>query len=258
MTKLSSNVTVRRVRVRGGHFKFRALRLDAGNFSWGSEVRVAGGGRRGSARLTHEGQCPGCTLVGEFSAGVAARAAERQRSVPPALCPTPLAHPPPPNPPPPPPPPLLSPQAVTRKTRILDVVYNASNNELVRTQTLVKSAIVQVDAAPFKAWYHSHYGTDVGVKKRAGDAAAAKAAAEAKAAEPEKKSNHAARKLRARTAGGKGGKLDPAMDDQFATGRLFASVSSRPGQCGRADGYILEGKELEFYTRKMAKKKGKA
>ena len=37
-TKLSSNVTVRRVRVRGGNFKFRALRLDSGNFSWGSEV----------------------------------------------------------------------------------------------------------------------------------------------------------------------------------------------------------------------------
>jgi Ribosomal protein S8e len=57
-TKLSSNVSVRRVRVRGGNFKFRALRLDSGNFSWGSE-------------------------------------------------------------------------AVTRKTRVLDVVYNSSNNELV-------------------------------------------------------------------------------------------------------------------------------
>ena len=37
-TKLSSNVTVRRVRVRGGNFKFRALRLDVGNFAWGTEV----------------------------------------------------------------------------------------------------------------------------------------------------------------------------------------------------------------------------
>lgn len=34
----------------------------------------------------------------------------------------------------------------TRKTRILDVVYNASNNELVRTKTLVKNAIVVVSA----------------------------------------------------------------------------------------------------------------
>ncbi|KAK9861436.1 hypothetical protein WJX84_011989 [Apatococcus fuscideae] len=58
-TKLSTtNVTTRPVRVRGGNLKFRALRLDSGNFSWGSE-------------------------------------------------------------------------AMTRKTRILDVVYNASNNELI-------------------------------------------------------------------------------------------------------------------------------
>ena len=28
----------------------------------------------------------------------------------------------------------------------MDVVYNATNNELVRTKTLVKNAIVQVDA----------------------------------------------------------------------------------------------------------------
>jgi len=92
-TKLSSNKTVRRIRVRGGNVKWRALRLDTGNYSWGSE-------------------------------------------------------------------------AVTRKTRILDVVYNASNNELVRTQTLVKSAIVQVDAAPFKQWYLQHYGVDIGRKKK--------------------------------------------------------------------------------------------
>lgn len=57
-------------------------------------------------------------------------------------------------------------EAITRKTRILDVVYNASNNELVRTKTLVKSAIIQVDAAPFKQWYHTHYGVDIGRKKK--------------------------------------------------------------------------------------------
>ena len=49
--------------------------------------------------------------------------------------------------------------------------------------------------------------------------------------------------------------LDPQLDDQFATGRLYACISSRPGQCGRCDGYILEGKELEFYSRQLAKKK---
>jgi hypothetical protein len=36
-----------------------------------------------------------------------------------------------------------------------------------------------------------------------------------------------------------------------------ACVSSRPGQVGRADGYLLEGKELEFYLKKIKAKKGK-
>lgn len=48
---------------------------------------------------------------------------------------------------------------------MLDVVYNASNNELVRTKTLVKNCIVQVDATPFRAWYEQHYGVKVGQKK---------------------------------------------------------------------------------------------
>lgn len=147
-------------------------------------------------------------------------------------------------------------EAVTRKTRILDVVYNASNNELVRTQTLVKSAIVQVDAAPFKQWYLQHYGVDIGRKKKAvtkketteeGEGAAA-------AAEETKKSNHVVRKLEKRQ---KDRTLDPHIEEQFGAGRLLACISSRPGQCGRADGYILEGKELEFYMKKLQRKKGK-
>ncbi|MED6179454.1 40S ribosomal protein [Stylosanthes scabra] len=180
-TKLSSNKTVRRIRVRGGNVKWRALRLDTGNYSWGSE-------------------------------------------------------------------------AVTRKTRILDVVYNASNNELVRTQTLVKSAIVQVDAAPFKQWYLQHYGVDIGRKKKT--AAAKKDAAEdgETPAEETKKSNHVQRKIEKRQ---KDRSLDPHIEEQFGGGRLLACIASRPGQCGRADGYILEGKELEFYMKKIQKKKGK-
>ena len=37
---------------------------------------------------------------------------------------------------------------------------------------------------------------------------------------------------------------DQKVIDQFAQQRLLACISSRPGQSGRADGYILEGKEL--------------
>ena len=83
-------------RVRGGNFKRRALRLESGNFSWGSE-------------------------------------------------------------------------GISRKTRALTVVYNASNNELVRTNTLVKGAVIQIDATPFRQWYESHYAIALG--KKAADAA---------------------------------------------------------------------------------------
>ena len=55
--------------------------------------------------------------------------------------------------------------AIARKTRIIDVVYNASNNELVRTKTLVKSTIIQIDATPFRQWYEAHYAAPLGRKK---------------------------------------------------------------------------------------------
>ena len=48
-------------------------------------------------------------------------------------------------------------------------------------------------------------------------------------------------------------KLEQQLSDQFNSGKLFACVSSRPGQCGRCDGYILEGRELEFYAKKVKK-----
>ena len=66
-----------------------------------------------------------------------------------------------------------------------------------------------------------------------------------------KQSGHVKAVLKARQASRK---LDPHIEEQFATNRLYAAISSRPGQSGRADGYILEGPELEFYLKKMQKK----
>merc|ERR1712146_528591 len=144
-TKINSNVCVRRLRVRGGNFKYRALRLDAGNFSWPTE-------------------------------------------------------------------------AVTRKTRVLDVTYNASNNELVRTQTLVKSAVVQVDATPFRHWYESHYGVKIGVMK-------AKGKGTEQVADDVKRSAFQQAKIDARQ---KGRKLDTSLDEQFAVGPC--TLASRRGR----------------------------
>ena len=44
-------------------------------------------------------------------------------------------------------------EQVTKKCKIVEVIYNATNNELVRTQTLVKNSIVAVDPTPFKYYW---------------------------------------------------------------------------------------------------------
>ncbi|KPI43335.1 40S ribosomal protein S8-B [Cyphellophora attinorum] len=163
------NKRIHLVRVRGGNRKFRALRLDSGNFSWGSE-------------------------------------------------------------------------GVARKCRVIVVAFHPSNNELVRTNTLTKSAVVQIDAAPFRTWFEAHYGTSIG-KKRAQQ--------KGEAVEDKKVSNGVTKKREERVK--KYGKLDSALEKQMEAGRLYAVVSSRPGQSGRCDGYILEGDELAFYQRAIRK-----
>ncbi|KAK9235851.1 ribosomal protein S8e/ribosomal biogenesis NSA2 [Lipomyces kononenkoae] len=157
------------VRTRGGNTKFRALRIESGNYSWGSE-------------------------------------------------------------------------GIARKTRILNVAFHPSNNELIRTNTLTKAAIVQIDATPFRQWYETHYGQTLGKKK-------------GKKTEEEdtvKRSSKLERKLAARQ---NLAKVESALESQFAAGRLYACVSSRPGQSGRVDGYVLEGEELAFYIRRMQARK---
>jgi len=261
LTKLGEK-RIHLVRTRGGHYKHRALRLNEGHFVW-----------------------PG--------------------------------------------------EAATKRSRILNVVYNATSNELVRTNTLVKGCIVQIDATPFKQWYEQFYHVQLGkvkkddkkdeskksdvsksdkssVKKsekksekkktekkpekksekksekkekksekkdKPKDEKPADKKKEAPKTEAEKKAAEKARRLRRKTAEeikkaidsgvrkpshrlkrklnvrNKARVLEQALKDQFNTGRVLARVSSRPGQSGRADGYILEGDELNFYLRKIEKKR---
>ena len=163
MTKIGGR-RVHLVRCRGGNLKFRALRLETGNFSWTTEC-------------------------------------------------------------------------ISRKTRILQVVYNASNNELVRTNTLVKGCIVQIDAHPYAEWYKKYYDVVLGKDEK-----------DKKDKNVIKRSKSVKNKLSQRK---RNQIIQPEVSDQFRAGRLLARVSSRPGQCGRCDGYILEGEELEFYKRKL-------
>ena len=160
------------VRTRGGNQKYRALRLDSGNFSWGSE-------------------------------------------------------------------------GIARKVRVIVVSFHPSNNELVRTNTLTRSAVVQIDAAPFRQWYEAHYGQSLGRRRQQ------KTAKEGAETAEEKKSKSVEKKQATRHSAQ--GKVEPALERQFEAGRLYAVVASRPGQCGRVDGYILEGEELAFYQRAIRK-----
>lgn len=163
------NKRIHLVRTRGGNTKYRALRIESGNFSWGSE-------------------------------------------------------------------------GIARKVRVIVVAFHPSNNELVRTNTLTRSAVVQVDAAPFRTWYEAHYGTTIG-RKRQGQ--------KGEAVEDKKVSKSVTTKREERLK--KSGKIENALERQFEAGRLFAVISSRPGQSGRVDGYILEGDELAFYQRAIRK-----
>ena len=100
-TKLGAK-RIHTVRVRGGNHKYRALRLESGNFAWGSE------------HVTRKTRIIGVVRIFIWHFGS------------------------------------------TQDDVYLEKVYNASNNELVRTNTLVKGAIIQIDATPFRVWYEAH------------------------------------------------------------------------------------------------------
>ena len=134
-------------------------------------------------------------------------------------------------------------ESMAAKTRVLDTVYNATNNELVRTKTLVKNTIVLIDATPFRQWYLKKYDVELNKKK---------VEESNKAREGAKRSSSVKRTLEKRQAERN---LEQKVADQFSSGRLYACISSRPGQSGRVDGYILEGKELEFYLKKLERRK---
>jgi small subunit ribosomal protein S8e len=127
---------------------------------------------------------------------------------------------------------------VTRKARIISVVYNASNNELVRTNTLVKGNIVYIDASPFKNLTQEGEESTVETLQRKKNSILQNENLE------KRKKNEQQQK-----------KIEDLMNQQIESGKFLARICSRPGQIGRADGYILEKAELEFYFTKIQKKK---
>lgn len=112
-------------------------------------------------------------------------------------------------------------EGVARKTRIADVVYNASNNELVRTKTLVKNSIVVIDATPFRQWYESHYVLPLGRKRNPKHAQKE----DENDVLTKKRSDKVMKKYLERQ---KYGKVEQALEDQFTSGRILGTYSSLP------------------------------
>ena len=89
--------------------------------------------------------------------------------------------------------------------KIEQVIYHPSNNELMRNNTLTKSAVVRI----------SSEGCDIS-------------------------------KLEDK---------DVVLKNMINKGFLYAIITSRPGQTGKANGHILQGEELTFYQNKLKKNK---
>ena len=134
-------------------------------------------------------------------------------------------------------------EKVSRKCKIVEVVFNATNNELVRTQTLVKNCIVAIDPTPFKYYWYIHYDDN-------------KITRMPEISDPDRKKRLEEKRNKLKKTHPYKDQLDKLgrFFELLNKGRLYACITSRPGQVGKADGYLLEGKELEFYIKKVEKK----
>jgi len=113
---------------------------------------------------------------------------------------------------------------------------------------LTKNPSITVNLWPFP--HESHYSKSLGRKKTHDyTEEETKAISKLETAGPETKKKFVTRQKTSDVAGN--------LNSQFLQGKVLARINSRPGQCGRADGYILEGEELDFYVKKMKTKKGK-
>lgn len=123
-------------------------------------------------------------------------------------------------------------EGVARKTRIADVVYNASNNELVRTKTLVKNSIVIIDATPFRQWYESHYVLPLGRKRNPKHAQKE----DENDVLTKKRSDKVMKKYLERQ---KYGKVEQALEDQFTSGRILGTYSQYCAICNYGQTMML-------------------
>merc|ERR1712060_836701 len=141
-------------------------------------------------------------------------------------------------------------QCINKQVRIVSVVYNATNFEFVRRNLLLKGTIVAIEKTPYEDQYKLNWGAHP---------------KDGETEEPDLKILQALDESRRHTKGCRRRRkrkknwacYDRILKMGFTKKEepLLAAISSRAGQCGRADGYVLKGKELEFYRRKIAERK---
>lgn len=96
----------------------------------------------------------------------------------------------------------------TFNCKISQVMYHPTNTELMRTNTLTKSAVVKLESED-------------------------------------------ANKICSTI------QEDELLRENAGKGLVYGILESRPGQCGKADGRILQGEELKFYWARFKKSKNK-
>merc|ERR1712118_509459 len=96
---------------------------------------------------------------------------------------------------------------------------------LSRTKILTKGTYVRIDADPFKKWMDGYRLTNQKEKRSLNQTRTSK-----------RKDNEMV-------------EFDPDIMSQIKKGKLLALITSRPGQCGRADGYIIHGRKLDSIKR---------
>merc|ERR1711976_256540 len=143
-------------------------------------------------------------------------------------------------------------EGVTKTSKIVNVVYNPVSNELVRTNTLTKGTICYVDGTPFNQYIHGHYFAKWGTTKDDKVNWNWETKEDNKDFKVEKGSKDSQAIAKGRRINNK---IEKSLQDQLSRGSCLVKLTSRPGQSGRADGVLLEGKELEFYLKKLPKKR---
>eukprot|EP00794_Sanderia_malayensis_P011941 gene11941-13177_t len=116
---------------------------------------------------------------------------------------------------------------------ILDVVHSDTNKNHIMKKIMTKGSIIQIDGTEFS-----------------------NRLLEATAESREESSNELAINSEAESEQKSASRIDDNLQTLMKNRKLFAKITTRPGQDGLCNGYVLEGPELEVIMNKLLIKDG--